>query len=114
MRARCERAGLLLGVQLGLPGGRRDDHESERSPAGAWGLCLSFVADGREPAMPVLWGYVFREVQSGGSSSCGITPDGQTMCWGRGFEGELGNGTTSERSLRPVRVIDPSPERGSR
>jgi alpha-tubulin suppressor-like RCC1 family protein len=85
--------------------------------------CWGFNEDGqvgdgtttnRSAPTPVLGGYVFREVQSGGSISCGITTDGQTMCWGRGLEGELGNGTTSERSLRPVRVIDPSPERGSR
>jgi alpha-tubulin suppressor-like RCC1 family protein len=71
------------------------------------------VGDGtivnRTVPTPISGGYVFREVRAGGSTTCGITFGGETMCWGRGADGELGNGASSGRSLRPVRVIDPSP-----
>jgi len=71
------------------------------------------VGDGtttnRTAPTPVSGEYVFREVHAGGGTSCGITVGGQTMCWGRGAKGELGNGMTQQRSLRPVRVIDPVP-----
>jgi alpha-tubulin suppressor-like RCC1 family protein len=45
----------------------------------------------------------FRQVSAGEEHTCGVTPDDRAYCWGRNEEGELGDGTTSER-LTPVPV----------
>jgi alpha-tubulin suppressor-like RCC1 family protein len=45
----------------------------------------------------------FYQVSAGGNHSCGVTTDNRAYCWGFGFSGQLGNGTTIRR-LRPVAV----------
>jgi alpha-tubulin suppressor-like RCC1 family protein len=45
---------------------------------------------------------VFQTVAGGGSTYCGVTDQGQTACWGRGIEGQLGSGHVS--STAPVLV----------
>jgi alpha-tubulin suppressor-like RCC1 family protein len=50
---------------------------------------------------------VFAEISAGSSHTCGVTPDGDIWCWGRGLEGQLGNGQT-QTSSAPVRVGNPS------
>jgi alpha-tubulin suppressor-like RCC1 family protein len=45
----------------------------------------------------------FRQVSAGGFHTCGVTTGDQAYCWGRGTEGQLGDGTTTNR-LTPVPV----------
>jgi alpha-tubulin suppressor-like RCC1 family protein len=53
----------------------------------------------------VVGGLLFGQVSAGGHS-CGRTPEGVGYCWGRGFKGELGTGTTGNIPT-PVPVADP-------
>jgi alpha-tubulin suppressor-like RCC1 family protein len=48
---------------------------------------------------------VFTQITSGYETTCGIAADGYTYCWGRGANGRLGNGGTSDSST-PVRTSD--------
>jgi alpha-tubulin suppressor-like RCC1 family protein len=48
-------------------------------------------------------GIAFKSVSSAGDHSCGITTAGAAYCWGRGFEGEIGDGSKITR-LTPVPV----------
>ncbi len=67
------------------------------------------VGDGtyniRRPApVRVSGGLRFRELSYGGEyHTCGITQPGRAYCWGRNFEGQVGDGTTTNR-LTPVPV----------
>jgi hypothetical protein len=45
----------------------------------------------------------FASVAGGGTFSCGVRTDGAAYCWGYGFHGQLGAGSTSESST-PVPV----------
>jgi len=45
----------------------------------------------------------FRSVSAGGFHACGVAIDGTAYCWGRGTEGQLGNGATAaETTPQPV------------
>ena len=46
----------------------------------------------------------FRQVTTAGLHSCGVTSDNRAYCWGRNAHGELGDGTTIDRT-RPVAVL---------
>ncbi len=67
------------------------------------------VGDGtyniRRPApVRVSGGLRFRELSDGGEyHTCGITQPGRAYCWGGNFEGQVGDGTTTNR-LTPVPV----------
>ena len=50
----------------------------------------------------------FRSVSLGNLHTCGLASDGTGWCWGRGDEGELGNGTNGQSNV-PVRVSGPVP-----
>lgn len=56
-------------------------------------------------SVPVLvgGGLTFVEVAAGGEHSCGRTSGGTVHCWGRGTEGQLGNGGNAN-SATPVQV----------
>ena len=54
------------------------------------------------PAL-VLGGHRFRRVFAGFAHACGIALDDAAWCWGRNVEGQLGDGTTANRSM-PVLV----------
>jgi alpha-tubulin suppressor-like RCC1 family protein len=45
-----------------------------------------------------------QEIAAKWSHACARTADGNVFCWGRNYEGELGDGTTMDR-LSPVRVM---------
>lgn len=48
-------------------------------------------------------------ISAGFGHTCGVTADGQIWCWGRGTEGQLGNGQLAS-SVTPVRVPAPEPQ----
>src|SRR3712207_1155025 len=41
---------------------------------------------------------VFRQVSGGSEHTCGVTSDNRAYCWGRNNEGQLGDGTLSNRT----------------
>jgi alpha-tubulin suppressor-like RCC1 family protein len=45
-----------------------------------------------------------RQVSAGVAHSCAVTEAGAAYCWGSGFLGQLGTGTTGSGSATPVRV----------
>lgn len=45
-------------------------------------------------------------VRTNDGSACGLRDDGTAWCWGRGFTGQLGNGTAPVAQIAPVAVID--------
>ncbi len=68
----------------------------------------TFAGDVLERLAPVavVGGLLFSQVTAGGDHSCGRTPEGRGYCWGRGFDGQLGNGTDG-RSAVPVPISGP-------
>ena len=48
-------------------------------------------------------------ISAGESHTCAVTSDGKALCWGRGTEGQLGNGEDND-SLVPVHVSWPNSE----
>ena len=48
-------------------------------------------------------GLAFNSLTSGADQVCGIASDGAAYCWGRGQEGQLGNGSTEDQD-RPTPV----------
>ncbi len=51
----------------------------------------------------VLAGKTLTAITAGGQHSCALDSDGLAYCWGRGDQGQLGNGTTTD-AARPVAV----------
>jgi len=45
-------------------------------------------------------------IEAGEHSTCAIKDDATVWCWGKGAEGELGNGTAPTSSVDPVEVVD--------
>jgi alpha-tubulin suppressor-like RCC1 family protein len=45
------------------------------------------------------------QVAAGRDHSCGIRPNGRAYCWGWNGNGQLGDGTTTQR-FTAVRVVD--------
>ncbi len=44
--------------------------------------------------VPVGGGLTFTTISAGGTHTCGLVPDGAGYCWGEGFDGALGDGST--------------------
>jgi alpha-tubulin suppressor-like RCC1 family protein len=53
--------------------------------------------------VPVAGGHTFAQITSANSHTCALTPGGAAWCWGGNTNGQLGDGTTTER-LTPVAV----------
>lgn len=57
---------------------------------------------------PVGGGDEWLQVSAGSSHSCGIKKNGRLYCWGSNGRGQLGDNTTTDKSL-PSPVLDPGP-----
>lgn len=57
------------------------------------------------PPLNVLLNFV--RVGAGSATTCGVTASGAVYCWGQNTKGQLGDGTTTSRSL-PTRVLAPA------
>jgi alpha-tubulin suppressor-like RCC1 family protein len=55
--------------------------------------------------VPVSGGLTFESLSAGGSHTCGRTGGGVTYCWGWNSKGQLGDGTTTWRSV-PAPIAD--------
>jgi alpha-tubulin suppressor-like RCC1 family protein len=93
----CSRAGLLtrLLVPAILLSGLacRQDTESPTGPDSGPTLATTATS-----------ALAFRQVSAGVQHTCGVTPDDRAYCWGVNSDGELGDGTTTQR-LTPVPVL---------
>lgn len=49
-------------------------------------------------------GVQFKAIATNNRSTCGLTPAGQVLCWGRNEDGDLGRGFTSSQELTPQPV----------
>ena len=62
----------------------------------------------RTSPYPVTGGYTFRNesgVSAGATYTCGILTNGSALCWGRNKYGQLGDGTTTDRTSGPYPVV---------
>ena len=92
-RAAFRRASLLLtGIAL-ISTGCDEDAESPTGPEAAPEIAVSSAAT------PL----TFTMVAAGGWHSCGVVPTNYAYCWGLNDNGQLGDGTTQNRS-RPTPV----------
>ena len=76
---------------------------------GSTGVCaLTASGDvwctGSEALEPGPLGFAFVAVAPGDAHHCGLTASGSARCWGRNAAGQLGDGTTTDRSS-PVEVL---------
>jgi alpha-tubulin suppressor-like RCC1 family protein len=62
------------------------------------------VATNADSALP--HGATVTAISTGNGHSCAVA-DAIAYCWGHGFNGQLGNGTTANQ-WRPVKVLSPS------
>ncbi len=58
---------------------------------------------GSTPAGAILQGVLLSKLAVGDGHLCGLTPGGEAFCWGSNSQGQLGDGTTTERD-RPTAV----------
>src|SRR2546430_15479472 len=59
--------------------------------------------DGAPTSPPGATGLAWAAVSAGFEHTCGLTTAGVAYCWGQGYAGKLGDGSTTDRS-RPVLV----------
>ena len=64
--------------------------------------CRSDFSPSEETTEPTS-GQVFESLALGQDHTCGLTPAGATWCWGKNNHGQLGDGTTTDRTA-PVQV----------
>jgi len=70
--------------------------------------CHAFISAQvcRTTPIAVASGIGYATISAGSSHTCALTSDGDIWCWGRGIEGQLGNGL-SQTSSAPVHVENP-------
>ena len=71
---------------------------------GQLGNGVAGATEGTNTPTLVTGGHVFRYVGAGRDFSCGLTESGDVYCWGYNGNGQLGDGTTTDRS-EPVLVL---------
>jgi alpha-tubulin suppressor-like RCC1 family protein len=71
-------------------------------------LGIGTAGDRGAPTLVAAEGIVFRELTAAYDHTCGIATNGDAYCWGNSSDGQLGDGTTTDRSV-PVRVRRPGP-----
>lgn len=61
--------------------------------------------------LAVQGGHRFNALSAGGVHTCGLTPEGDVLCWGNNYQGQLGIGTAAwgSYSAVPVRALLPEP-----
>src|SRR2546430_15275906 len=69
--------------------------------AGAVALVVAACGGETSPTQPAA--RTFARVSAGGAHTCGVTSGGAAYCWGFNGDGQLGDGTTTNR-LSPVLV----------
>jgi alpha-tubulin suppressor-like RCC1 family protein len=75
----------VLGAGLFSTGCGEDPGPTEAVPSAAEALAIGTQA------------LVFYQVSTGNMHTCGITTTGRAYCWGRNFQGQLGDGTDTAR-----------------
>ena len=79
-----------------------------RGDAYCWGRGIALGSGSETTSVPTLvsGGLSFSSVSAGEQHTCGVTTAGALHCWGRNFQGQLGDGTSTNRSV-PVPVLGP-------
>lgn len=62
------------------------------------------IARFRPTPQPVMGGHTFASLSAGAIHSCGVTPFGEALCWGRNGHGQLGVAAPTDSVLAPVAV----------
>jgi alpha-tubulin suppressor-like RCC1 family protein len=52
----------------------------------------------------VLSGRSLTDINAGGQTTCALSASGEAFCWGMGWSGAMGNGTSAEVNASPVAV----------
>lgn len=71
-------------------------------------LGIGTAGDRGAPTLVAAEGIAFRALTAAYDHTCGIATNGDAYCWGNNSDGQLGDGTTIDRSA-PVRVRRPGP-----
>src|SRR5256884_1268368 len=116
---RCARANGRRGGVVTRARGEPPPHAAESSPAegtmrqghlrralltlAALAGVIGCGGDSGPTSPPGATGLTFASVSAGFEHTCGLTTAGVAYCWGQGYAGKLGDGTTSDRSS-PVLV----------
>jgi len=61
-------------------------------------------SENRARPVPVLGGFTFTKLAGASDSTCGLSPNGVALCWGKNAEGQVGDGTSVSRTT-PVAVV---------
>ncbi|HEX7937792.1 MAG TPA: hypothetical protein VF483_02300, partial [Gemmatimonadaceae bacterium] len=48
-------------------------------------------------------------IKTGNSYACGVTTGNRIYCWGRNFDSQLGNGSTSDPGAQPTPMLISAP-----